>query len=121
MIKNARELRNAYEVIQVLQNSGMGDHPIVGEIKRKIRSFLKLPNSGRIIRSDFDGYIKIEQLPEYMADWRKSDVVEWFEDRCYIQPRNSLYDCTGAPFTRWYKIFRRQEKWFVYHSVGFDV
>ena len=122
IIRNNEDLRLAYELLSVYKKSGRGDCPKAEELKKRIRSYLHLPHCSRIIRDDgIDGYVKLIQLPEFLNSESKEEAIEWFERECYIEPVRSAYDCTGRPFTNWYKVFWRLGHWFAYHSVSFDV
>ena len=121
-IHSKEDLRLAYWLLLEYKKAGKGDCPKAGELKKTIRSYQHLPHSTEIIRDDgMDGYVSLMQLPEFLDDASKEEAVEWFEHECYIEPTYSAYDCTGRPFTSWYKVFRRRGHWFVYHSVAFDV
>lgn len=121
-VHSKEDLRLAYWLLLEYKKAGKGDSPKAGELKKTIRSYQHLPHSTEIIRDDgMDGYISLMQLPETLDDASKEDAVEWFENMCYIEPTYSAYDCTGRPFTSWYKVFRRRGHWFAYHSVAFDV
>ncbi len=122
IIRNKEDLRLAYELLNEWKEWGQGDSQKAMELKKRIRSYLHLPHSSRIVRDyGIDGYISLMQLPEFLDSESMEDVVEWFESECYIEPTYSAYDCTGRPFTNWYKVFRRLGHWFAYHSVSFDV
>ena len=122
IIRNKEDLRLAYELLNEWKEWGLGDGQKAMELKKRIRSYLHLPHSSRIIRDyGIDGYISLMQLPEFLDSESMEEVVEWFESECYIEPTYSAYDCTGRPFTNWYKVFRRLGHWFAYHSVSFDV
>ena len=122
IIRNKEDLRLAYELLNEWKEWGLGDGQKAMELKKRIRSYLHLPHSSRIIRDyGIDGYISLMQLPEFLDSESMEEVVEWFESECYIEPTYSAYDCTGRPFTNWYKVFRRLGHWFAYHSISFDV
>lgn len=122
IIRNKEDLRFAYMLLSEYKKSVRKHNPKAGELKKCIRSYLHLPHCFRIVRDDgIDGYIKLMQLPEFLDSENKEEAIEWFERECYIEPVRSAYDCTGRPFTNWYKVFRRRGHWFAYHSVSFDV
>lgn len=126
-VTNARELRMAYEMLDYYQqmlptvskNDLYEEH--IKEMKRTIRAYLKKPDDGRrIVRDDgIDGYVLLLPLPAFIQDM--AQAVEWFGSEEYIQPTYSAYDCTGRPFTNWFKIFWRRDGFWAYHSVGFNV
>lgn len=93
-------------------------------IKEEIRRYNKAQQEGIIgtIIKDYgiDGYVSLEKLPDQLNGSDIDDVNEWFEEhRAYPEIR-SAYDCTGRPFTNWFKCFRRRGHWMAYHSVGYD-
>lgn len=77
-------------------------------------------DTGRVIKSDWDSYITLEEL-KIPADYTYDDAVEYFEEYEVIHMVPSQYDCTGQLFTSWYKIFKRNGKWMAYHAVNADV
>lgn len=120
-IKNTRRLRTAYELLYILQESGRGDSDHAKNLKREIRRYTNAPLAEkRIVRDDgMDGFVSLEMLPDWIGS--EEEAVEFFEDYLYIQPLYSAYDCTGRPFTSWYKVFRRGDRFWAYHCVGYDV
>lgn len=112
----------AYKLLSIFNEIGKRNCQKAIDIKRQIRSYLHRSHNTKIIRDDgIDGYVSLSQLPEFLDNTSKDEAVEWFKYNCYIEPTYSAYDCTGKPFTSWFKVFRRQEHWFVFHCVGFDV
>lgn len=91
-------------------------------IKKDIRKEHKRhdADTGRVIKSDWDSYITLEEL-KIPADYTYDDAVEYFEEYEVIHMVPSQYDCTGQLFTSWYKIFKRNGKWMAYHAVNADV
>lgn len=77
-------------------------------------------DTGRVIKSDWDSYITLEEL-KIPADYTHDDAVEYFDKYEVIHMVPSQYDCTGQLFTSWYKIFKRNGKWMAYHAVNADV
>ena len=121
-IRCKADLRSAYELLYIFNEIGKGDCQKAIELKRQIRSYLHLPHNTKIILDNgIDGYVSLSQLPELLDDMSKEEAVEWFEHNCYIEPTYSVYDCTGQPFTIWFKVFQRQGHWVAFHCVGFDV
>lgn len=122
IIRNKYDLRLAYELLNEYKEFGWEDQQKTVDLKKKIRLYLRKSCSETIIRDHgIDGYIILLQLPEFLDDESMEDAIEWFKSECYIRPTYSAYDCTGRPFTNWYKVFRRLGHWFAYHSVAFDV
>lgn len=119
-IKNQDNLRLAYDYLKICEELGM---PIGKRIviKRAIREYLhKKKPSDRIIKDyGIDGYVLLMELPDFLET--KEEAEEYFEERHVINAIPSIYDCTGRAFTSGYKIFKRRNKYYAYHSVGFDV
>lgn len=95
-------------------------------LKRSIREYNRQQDENmenrRIVKSNDDGsgYIELRRLPVSAISDAES-VNEYFR-ACYVIPEfNSQYDCTGKPFTVWYKLFIRYDYWYAYHYIGFDV
>jgi len=65
-----------------------------------------------------DGYIELVSIPKVF------DIVEeaneFFKDFLEIKRPNTIYDCTGASFTGWYKLFKRRGQFWAYHRVVVD-
>lgn len=122
IIRNDEHLRLDYMLLSIFEEGSKEGHLKAVELKKRIRSYQHLPHCSRVIRDDgIDGYVELMQLPEFLDSESKEEATEWFEKECYIEPTRFAYDCTGKPFTNWYKVFRRRGRWFAYHSVGFDV
>lgn len=51
----------------------------------------------------------------------KSQAENWFQYNERLECVLSIYDCTGQQFTAWYKLFKRNERWWCYHCVALDV
>ena len=121
-IRNKEDLCLAYERLSIFKEAGKGDCQKAAELKNQIRSYSKLPRCSHIVRDDgFDGYVKLIELPGDFDDFSREEATEWFDRNCTLGPICSPYDCTGKPFTVWFKVFRRRGHWFVYHAVSFDV
>lgn len=118
-IKNKYDLRNAYEYLGILKELGK---PIdrMAEIKRAIREYSHKEKAVRIIKDNgIDGYVTLIELPDFLEN--QQDAEEFFEEYLVIHAKPSMYDCTGQSFTAWYKVFKRRNRFYAYHSVGFDV
>lgn len=124
--KQAFELVNLYE--EIIAQHGFGDtgkakeHVI--ETKRAIRKYRdKIAEDAEmehLVKSyDIDGYILLQRMPNAFDDM--DDAEEYFDEYMRIRPTYSAYDCTGRPFTEWHKIVKRNDEWWCYHSIGFDV
>lgn len=123
IVRNKDDLRVAYLLLGIYAEIGKGDAPKVAETKRQIRAFNNRPDAASVIVRDngIDGYIALQQLPAFTDSYTIEEAQKYFEEVEVIEPTYSLYDCTGIPFTSWFKVFRRRGHWFAYHSVGFDV
>jgi len=74
----------------------------------------------RIVKDDgIDGFVALLELPKVLDT--EEEAQEFFDEFIKIDYRPSMYDCTGQAFTGWYKLFRRNGRFYVYHSVGMDV
>lgn len=122
-VRNKRELRCAYEVLQILSdltgNPKKYSSQIV-ETKKAIRAYTQRPvDEARIVRNDGDHLVTVFPMPEWLQS--KEEADEYFLDRCFLTCRPSMYDCTGQVFTTWYKIFKRQGRFWAYHATAMDV
>ncbi len=119
-IKNKDDLRTAYDYLSMLKEFHRPAQK-QDEVKRAIREYINIEKSFERIVKDYgiDGYILLMELPEFLES--KEDAEEYFEERHVIHAIPSIYDCTGQAFTSWYKIFKRRNRFFAYHSVSFDV
>lgn len=120
-IANQHDLRVAYEILAIWKEMGKATCEAATALKREIREFSAIPARRFICDEGIDGYIEIERLPDWTNDLSKEDVTAWFEECRTIPAPCSPYDCTGAAFTNWFKLARRQGCWYVFHSVSFDV
>ena len=122
-IRCNKDVKIAHDIIAFYKMMAV-DRPDLGEkikeLKRDIRKFYKRPIVEGVIVRDYgiDGGIMLIPLPEHLT---AENVDDYFMDRCYIHPTHSMYDCTGKPFTSWYKIIKRRGRYYAYHCVLFDV
>ena len=93
-------------------------------IKKEIRRYNKAEREdiiGTIVKDNgIDGYISLETLPDQLSWLDIKDVNAWFKEHRAYPDNHYMYDCTGRPFTNWFKCFRRRGHWMAYHSVGYD-
>lgn len=100
------------------------------ELKRNIREYYKrkeeIPegniNGGysRMVKDNgIDGFVLLQQLPADLET--EKDAVQYFEDYERIEYQPSFYDCTGQLFTSWYKVFKRNDRFYVYHWIARDL
>ena len=100
MIVNQSDLRQAYKILNTLSREFIPKdgklESYMADLKRSIRACTNSPApDSRIVKEyGIDGYIELYTFPE---------------------------NCTGEKFTQWRYVFRRNDRWLAYHSVGFDV
>lgn len=96
---------------------------IIKKLKKGIRDYFKRENQNkaRLVKwdPDGDGEIWFEELPEIITT--KEAAEEWFMYHRYEEVTPSIYDCTGQLYTAWYKVFKRNGKYVVYHFICRDV
>ena len=99
----------------------------VKEIKREIRNYYKREGERkeRLIKDyGIDGSIVLVELPSEINSIKIDSfelAEEYFKAYEYRRCRLSMYDCTGDSYTVWYKIIKRNNKFYAYHYIGFDV
>ncbi len=127
-ITNDRDYRIGYEVLGIMQKtiavdgSNHGRRKALVDLKRNLRQYAHRDTGvdRRIIKDEgMDGFISLERLPDGIEDLDEAEA--FFERFMYFPCPNSMYDCTGRPFTSWFKVFKRNDKFYAYHSVGVDV
>ena len=122
MINNSRDLRIAYETLELIKdffdkaNDKAKAEKHMQDVKQAIRAYNRRKSDRRIISGDYDGYIELIEVPQGITD-----VDAWFENNERLTAMPSMYDCTGQLFTVWYKVVKRHGRYMVYHSVGADV
>lgn len=137
LINTAADYKHGYEMLSIFNDPAINKHYIgkdalkdhVDALKRDLRKFAHKDNmvdvgmgfkvERRIVQSDFDGYIELVSIPTVFDNIY--DAESFFEDFIAMPHFNSMYDCTGRPFTAWYKIFKRNGQFYAYHSVCLDV
>lgn len=126
-LKGKESLRFGYQFVAILQED-LRKNPnnekmkrLIDDMKREIRAYTHKPISEERIVKDYgiDGEIVLIPLPERLTSLE--NAIEYFEDveKLYYVP--SPYDCTGQLFTNWYKVFKRNDRFYAYHSIGRDV
>lgn len=124
-IANNADLKVAYEELlfwEKLNNALVNDR-IIKKLKEAIRDYFRRTkqNTALLVKRDADGEgeIWLEELPESIKTEEAAE--DWFLYHRYREAAPSPYDCTGQFFTAWYKIFKRNGKYVVYHYVCRDV
>ena len=119
--KNKDHKLNFLEKEAINQKENKKLQKIIVDYKKEIRAYVNKKTSDRRIIKEYgiDGYIELIALPERLTDLE--NAIEYFEDVEKIYYRPTYYDCTGQAFTSWYKVFKRNDRFFAYHSVCFDV
>ena len=124
-IYDGKDLRRAYINLNMIREFGskkaMESDFAIG-IKRGIREYNARKNLSRIIKDNgIDSYVALIRMDDELDGLDAESADQWFRSNRYIESVPSMYDCTGRPFTMWYKMVRRRGHWFAYHCVGFDV
>lgn len=135
MIQNKNDLRFKYKTLLWLKKIKDKYYSLdmesyndsVKEIKKEIRDYYKEREKDRkewLIKDDgMDGYIILFELPSEINSIQIDSfelAEEYFEAYEYRRCRPSIYDCTGQAFTSWYKIIKRNNKFYAYHCISFD-
>lgn len=120
-IQNDRELRTAYEILDILADrEGDRANQHRNGIKRAIREYRdRSIEQERVIKQDYDSLLVVLQLPQELKTFDQADA--YFQRNYYREAWPSMYDCTGQIFTTWYKIFRRGGQYWAYHATAMDV
>ena len=137
MIQNSEDLRIKYELLLSLnriKNENESDildmdsyNDFVNKIKKEIRDYYKREKDRKewfIKDYGIDGGIVLIELPSEINSVKIDSfelAEEYFKAYEYRRYRPSMYDCTGQSFTIWYKIIKRNNKFYAYHHIGFDV
>ena len=133
MIRNLEDLRMKYESL-LLANKLKNEvssididryNDFINEIKKEIRDYYKRDERKEwLIRDDgIDGGIVLFELPSEINSIKIDSfelAEEYFKAYEYRKCRPSMYDCTGQVFTSWYKIIKRNNKFYAYHCISFD-
>ena len=116
------DMRLDYYILHILDNEpGAKNSSALKKMKKNIRNEMKPKKSNRtVVHGDIDGYIEL--IDTEIPDTASREAAEKvFKNRYVMNLPNSQYDCTGRPFTTWYKLFVRRGTWFAYHNVCYDV
>lgn len=122
-IRCKQDLEVAYEILAIVKKqiaAGKDKDDRVKELKKAIRDYNKKEKTRWIIHDDgIDGFTALILFPEGITTYRQAH--NYFMENYYCECRPSMYDCTGQAFTWGYKLVKRRDRWYCYHSVGFDV
>ena len=125
-IRNREDLRLSYMMLRIAEKQGnMQD--FVKKQKEEIRNYYRhekafdqMRQNERLVKDyGIDGYILLYALPETLKTEKEAD--NFFNENERIYYRDYGFDCTGQLFTSWYKIFKRRNRFYVYHSFSRDV
>ena len=122
-VKNDVELRRAYELMlsfaDTERDGGEAIRNLVVDYKRAIRKYNSLSTVARVIKDyGIDGCVVLLELPEGIES--VDEGVKYFLDHEYREAPHSIYDCTGAVFTSYFKVFERRGRFYAYHSISVD-
>ena len=116
-----KDIKIGYEYIN-LANARHKDVKSMRDFKRALRGYLRETDDydRRIIKGESDYYVELITLGDDDGV-TETEAEDYFRETYFIPVYHSQYDCTGKPFTCWYKIFKRRGLWMAYHCVGIDV
>ena len=128
-IINKADLRDAYEWLLELQQlegrcsneQARRDYEVA--YKNAIRNYHRSKGSHAnyqyIKDYGIDGGIYLIRVPENIrTDW---GARQWFMENEYREYQPSPYDCTGQISTSWWKLIKRDGRFYIYHSVSVDL
>lgn len=137
-ITDKESFRNGYKFLSILENPAFRAQHVYKDVldnytadfKRKLRAWahketavdvgLGFKVERRLVKEyGIDGFIELIDIPDVFNTVELAE--EFFHDFIEQKCRPSQYDCTGQAFTNWYKLFKRNGAFHVYHSVAFDV
>lgn len=123
-INSYRDVEFAISLINLIKEKcGYYDYVSkVEELKRNIRKFYKSfdESDTLVMCQESDGYVEKIEIPEKFTKDKES-MKKWFNEYIRIEPYYSAYDCTGRPFTGWYRFAKLHGQWYCYHKVDYDV
>lgn len=125
-VKNSN-VRRAYEMLNILVHESVPRggklESYIADLKRAIRAYNKRQSPDSFIVKEYgiDGYIELYIFPAELDTVTYDEAAEWFDSNRRLHGGDGPYDCTGEKFTQWRHIFRRNGRWYAYHSVGIDI
>ena len=128
-IMNKADLRDAYEwLIETQKLKGRcanekvrSDYELAYKNAIRTYHYRKANFSDRKCIKDrgIDGGIWLITVPDFIrTDW---GARQWFMENEYREYSPSPYDCTGQVSTNWWKLIKRNGKFYIYHSISVDV
>lgn len=132
MIRNKRELRMKYELLEIVK-SALKERKfqcseekvdwLIKVYKKEIREYLRRDKEqedsllrGTLVKDyGVDGIIEKLVVP-----FDVSDAELWFENEIRIPYYPSAYDCTGQAFTSWHRIYKQGGRTVIYHRISVD-
>ena len=127
MIRDQKDLELAYEIIRLCDKAqDKFDNPekskkTITELKHEVRRYTKQEDTKRKVIKEYgiDGFIELIDLPEEVTTL--SEAAQYFLENIKIECSPTCYGCTGKLFTGWFKVFRRNDRYIIYHMVCRDV
>ena len=127
-IRDKRDLRLAYSNVHFVES--LMDKLIDTEDarkylrseKRKIREINRLEAltpKEKCISYDFDEATILKEMPAWVKDRETAEAFFKEDEELHSYP--SPYDCTRQQFTVSYKLVKRGDRWYVFHTIGRDV
>lgn len=125
-IRNYEDARLAYILLREVERAGVCGETAAKKFKSAIRGFYKripdgdeLIQDGHFVHADHDSFTYCAYMPDEVKS--VPDARTWFMNHMYREKPNSLYDCTGWVYTSDYHIFKRGNRYGVYHTMAMDV
>lgn len=133
-IKDNATFKMGYEILATLEANEQGNpvmtDNLIPQLKKELRHYAHRDNmkdvgmgfmiERRLVKDyGIDGIIELVSIPAVFDNVKDAD--DFFKDFIHIGIRYSAYDCTGQPFTSWYKLFNRNGQFCAYHRIAFDV
>lgn len=96
----------------------------IAHYKKRIRKAMREEEANKdpyrvsVFRNDYDGYT--EKLVAEDGGETVAEVEEWFRENYFRDYYDRGYDCTGQLFTAYYRIFKVNGNWVIYHRIECD-
>lgn len=95
----------------------------IRQTKRDIRSYNRITNlqyKVTCIANTFDSVIEKHDLGP-VSDWKDGPYLQDYMDKIWMEPVNSMYDCTGCLFSTKIVVKELHGHTIVYHWISRDV